>query len=56
MNRTTIILAGIAAIALIIFLVMRNRKDEKNFEKRLDNDFHKRTAEDGDIETDEVLK
>jgi FtsZ-interacting cell division protein ZipA len=54
MNWAVIIVVGIAAIALIIFLVIRNQKDEKDFEKQVKNDYHK-TKED-DIDTEEILK
>ncbi len=56
MNWPIIIIAGIAAVALIIFLVVRNQKDEKEFEKQLNNDYHKTKDEEGDVETEEVLK
>ena len=38
MNWTVLIIFGIAALALIIFLVVRNQKDEKNFEEDLKGD------------------
>jgi hypothetical protein len=41
MNWYIIILAGIAAIALIVFLVKRNIKDEVKFEDQLKEDYHK---------------
>jgi flagellar biosynthesis/type III secretory pathway M-ring protein FliF/YscJ len=56
MNWTVIILVGIAVLALIVFLVVRNLKDEKVFEDQLNNDYHKSKEEEGDAEIDEVLK
>ena len=56
MNWLVLIPVGIAAIALIIFLVVRNQKDEKAFENQLNNDYPKAKEEEGDVETDEVLK
>lgn len=56
MNWPIIILVGIAAIALIVFLVIRNQKDEKQFEQQIKNDYHKVKDEEGDAEIDEVLK
>ncbi len=56
MNWTVLILFGIFAVALIIFLVVRNQKDEKIFEDKLNNDFHKSKNEEGDAETDPVTK
>ncbi|WP_301922741.1 hypothetical protein [Ferruginibacter sp.] len=54
MNWLIIIIVGILAIALIAFLVVRNQKDEKEFEKELNNDYAKPRSEDGDIEIDEL--
>jgi low affinity Fe/Cu permease len=56
MNWPLIIVLGIAAILLIVFLVMRNVKDEKEFEDQLKNDYHKTKDEEGDIDIDEVMK
>lgn len=56
MNWPIIIVVGIAVIALIVFLVMRNQKDEKQFEQQVKNDFPKVKDEGGDVESDEVLK
>jgi Tfp pilus assembly protein PilF len=43
-------------MALIVFLVRRNQKDEKKFEDQLKNDFPKSKEEEGDAEIDEVMK
>ncbi len=43
-------------IALIVFLVIRNQKDEKEFEKELDNDYHKPKSKDGAFEIDELTE
>ena len=56
MNWSVIIVVGIAAIILIIFLVWRNQKDEKEFEQAVNNDYRKPTAEETDIETDDMPK
>ncbi len=45
---------GILLIVLIAFLVIRNQKDEKDFEKELNNDYPKPRSEEGDIEIDEL--
>ena len=50
------ILFGIAALAFIIFLVVRNQKDEKEFEDQANNDYHKTKDEEDDAEIDEVTK
>lgn len=54
MNWLILIIFGIIAIALIVFLIIRNQKDEKKFEKQLDNDYPKSNREDGDKEIDEL--
>lgn len=56
MNWTFIVFFGIAVIALIVFLIVRNNKDEKVFEDQLNNDFHKSKEEEGDAEIDEKMK
>ena len=50
------ILFGIAVVALIIFLVVRNVKDEKQFEDQLKNDYHKTKDAEGDTDTEELPK
>ncbi len=50
------IIFGIAALALIIFLVVRNQKDEKDFEEQANNDYHKTKDEEGDVKIDEEAK
>lgn len=52
MNWIIIIIVGILAIALIAFLVIRNQKDEKEFENELDNDYPKSKSKGGSIEID----
>lgn len=56
MNWIVLIIVGVALIVLIIFLVWRNTKDEKEFEQQQNNDYHKTKDEEGDIETEEKLK
>ncbi len=56
MNWLFLIIFGIAVIALIVFLVVRNRKDEKVFEEQINNDYLKPTAEEGDAPIEEALK
>lgn len=47
---------GIVAIALIVFLIRRNQKDEKGFEEQLKDDYPKPKNEMGDTDVDEVTK
>ena len=56
MNWPVLIIFGILAIALIIFLVVRNMKDEKKLEEEIKQDYRKPRNEEGDIEIDEVMK
>lgn len=56
MNWIALTIFGIAAIALIVFLVMRNRKDEKDFEEQANKDYHKTKDEEGDTDTEEITK
>ena len=56
MNPLLLIFIGIAAIALIVFLMIRNLKDKKQFEHDLNNDLPKNKKGEGDIEIDEVMK
>jgi preprotein translocase subunit YajC len=53
MNYTVIIIVGILAVALILFTIIRNQKDEKDFEQKIKNDYPKGTEQNGDIEVDE---
>lgn len=55
MNWPFLILFGIAVIALIVFLIVRNVKDEKIFEDQLNNDYTK-SKEEGDAPTEDALK
>ncbi len=54
MNWLIIIITGILAIALIVFLIVRNKKDKRKFKKQLNNDYPKPRSEDGDIEINEL--
>ena len=56
MNLTVLIPFGILIIVLIVFLVVRNQKDKSKLEDKPNNDYHKSKDEEGDIETDEVMK
>ena len=49
MNWLILIIFGIIAIALIVFLIIRNQKDEKKTEKQLDNDYLNSNRGDRDI-------
>jgi large-conductance mechanosensitive channel len=49
MNWVTIAIIGFLALAFIVVLVIRNLKDEKQFEENINEDYHKPRNEEGDI-------
>jgi len=55
MNQTTLIITAIVVLALIVFLVLKNKKDKKMLVDQLNNDYHKTKDTEGDIETDEKI-
>ena len=56
MNWPFIIFFSIVILALLIFLVMRNQKDERKIEDQFNTDFRKPLSEEKDIENEELLK
>ena len=56
MNWPVLIVTGIALVALVIFLIRRNMKDEEEFEQQIKNDYHKPPHQEGDVDVDNVLK
>lgn len=56
MNWYILIPFGIVAIALILFLIRRNQKDEKEFEQKVNEDYHKHKDSENDIDSEEILK
>ncbi len=54
MNWTIIIIVGILAVSLLVFLIIRNQKDEAEFEKKQNNDYPKPKDEKDDSEIDEL--
>jgi uncharacterized membrane-anchored protein YhcB (DUF1043 family) len=56
MNWPVLLIVGIAILALLFFLVKRNLKDEKVFEEQLNNDYHKTKDEEGDVDSEEIIK
>ncbi|MEP6748847.1 MAG: hypothetical protein ABJB86_14040 [Bacteroidota bacterium] len=55
MNWILIVVTGILAVALISFLVIRNRKDEKEFEKQPDEAYFKINDKLSNMEEDDSL-
>lgn len=54
MNLPLIIAVAVAALGLVIFLIIRNQKDEKKFEDGLNSDYPKFHDEQRDIDTDHL--
>ena len=52
MNWTVVIIAGIVGITIVVFTLIRNLKDKKDLEKKLNNDFPKKPDQRGEIEED----
>ena len=56
MNWFLLILFGIVAISLIIFLVVRNQKDKKEFEEQVNNDYPRSKDQEGDEDAETPMK
>ncbi len=56
MNLFAVSVTVVICIALIVFVIVRNQKDKKQFEQQLKNDYHKTKDEEDDVDADEVLK
>jgi LPXTG-motif cell wall-anchored protein len=56
MNWPVLIGVGLLLIALVVFLIRRNMKDEEEFEHQVNEDFRKAKNEEGDVQIDEELK
>lgn len=54
MNLLLIILIGSAALALVVLLIIRNKKYETYFEDNLDNDYVNGKEESGNHHVEEV--
>jgi hypothetical protein len=56
MNWYILIPFGIAVIVLVVFLIKHNQKEEEKFEDQLNNDYPKTKEEEGDMDTEELVK
>ena len=54
MNILIIIIVGSAALALVVFLVIRNNIDETAFENNLNNNYKHPRNEEGDTDVDNL--
>jgi len=48
MNTTALIVAAVLVVTLLVFLIMRNKKDRKDFEKQENLDYKKPRDHEGD--------
>lgn len=53
MNRTILLIVGLLLLALLVFLIIRNQKDEAEFEKKQNNDYPKPKDEKDNSEIDD---
>ena len=53
MNWTILVIVGVILIALVLFIIFRNQKDEKQLEQQLKNDYPKSTKEEADEDPEE---
>jgi hypothetical protein len=56
MNWLILIPVGVALVALIIFLIKRNQKDEAVFEEQLNNNYAKPKEDENDTDSEELTK
>jgi hypothetical protein len=57
MNWPLIIVLGLAVVGFVIFVLRRNLKDEKDFERTIENDYHHGARSDkADIESEKRTK
>ena len=56
MTWSGVTLIAVIVTALIIFTIIRNKKDRKEFTKQLNSDYPKSKDEEGDAPTEEVPK
>lgn len=55
-NWPVLIIVGVVLIAVVLFLIIRNQKDEKSFEIKLNEDYQKSKVEENDIDTEKLPK
>lgn len=49
MNWLATAIFGMVTLAMLVFLIVRNLKDKKQFEENINEDYHKPRNEEGDI-------
>jgi len=55
-NWPYIFLVGVLSLVFIGFLIRQNRKDQKQLERKLNEDYNKTKDEEGDVDTDDIPK
>lgn len=53
-NWPYIFLVGVLSLVFIIFLIRQNRKDQKQLEKKLNEDYRKKKDEENDVDTEDI--
>jgi hypothetical protein len=56
MNIPVLVITLLGALVLIVFLVVRNKKDRKDLENKLNNDYTKPKDDESDVETEDITK
>lgn len=54
MNWTIIIIVGVLALGILVFTIIRNQKDEKDFEEKINNNYPKSIDQKGENDDDEL--
>jgi LPXTG-motif cell wall-anchored protein len=55
MNWPVIIIVGLLLLGLLLFLIIKNRRDQKEFERQVNSDYHKTKDEEGDADPEEKM-
>ena len=55
-NLLIIIVIATLALALIVFLVLKNQKDKKQLEQQLNRDYPHKDDKEGDVEIEDMGK
>ena len=53
-NGTVLVIVGIILIALLLFMITRNKKDRKHFESQLNEDYKKPKASEHDEDVEDL--
>lgn len=56
MKIVLIIIIGIVLLALVVFTIIRNNKDRKDFERQITNGSPTKKREGEDVETDDITQ